>query len=61
MNHDHTTMVSSPITEMEIMWVLMFAMLAWNLLMAYQHKKLKKKVECHCGTYPCVKCESGSH
>jgi uncharacterized membrane protein (DUF106 family) len=47
--------------EMEIMWLLMIIMFGWNLYMVYQHNRLKKKVECHCGSHPCVKCESGSH
>ena len=49
MNHDHPTLTAgSPFTEMEIMWVLMAVMFAWNLYMAWQHNKLSKKVECSC-------------
>jgi hypothetical protein len=44
MNHDHPTLTAgSPLTEMEIMWVLMAVMFAWNFVMAYQHYRLKKK------------------
>jgi len=49
MDHDHTTLTAgSPITEMEIMWVLMAVMFAWNFVMAYQHYKLKNKADCSC-------------
>ena len=49
MDHDHTTLTAgSPITEMEIMWVLMAVMFAWNFVMAYQHSKLKNKADCSC-------------
>ena len=50
MNHDHPTLTAgSPLTEMEIMWVLMAVMFAWNFVMAYQHYRLKNKVDCKCG------------
>jgi len=49
MEHDHTALTAgSPITEMEIMWVLMGVMFVWNLVMAYQHYSLKKKSDCSC-------------
>ena len=58
MNHDHPVMTAgSPITEMEIMWILMAIMFGWNLYMQYQHYKLKKIVSHHCGSQKCVKCE----
>jgi hypothetical protein len=61
MDHDHMNHTSSftfdfP-SEMQMMWILMAVMFAWNLHMVIQHHKLKKKVECHCGAHPCVKCE----
>jgi hypothetical protein len=31
---------------MQIMWVLMIIMFAWNAVMAIQHRKLKDKVHC---------------
>lgn len=61
MSHDHSNMSSVSFGEMEVMWLLMIIMFGWNLYMVYQHNRLKKKVECHCGSHPCVKCESGSH
>lgn len=49
MSHDHPTLTAgSPLTEMEIMWVLMAVMFVWNFVMAYQHYTLKKKAECSC-------------
>jgi hypothetical protein len=49
MNHDHPVMTAgSGITEMETMWFLMVLMFGWNLLMAYQHYRLKNKVDCSC-------------
>jgi hypothetical protein len=58
MNHDHPVITAgSGITEMEIMWVLMAVMFAWNLYMVYQHNKLKKTVIHHCGSQKCIKCE----
>lgn len=46
MNHDHggTAMIG----EMEIMWLLMVGMFIWNIVMEYQHRKLKRKVACRC-------------
>jgi hypothetical protein len=38
----------SGITEMETMWFLMIVMFGWNLIMAYQHYRLKNKVDCSC-------------
>ena len=49
-NHDHLSATSGfPLTEMEIMWILMVVMFAWNFVMAYQHHRLKKKTDCSCG------------
>ncbi len=49
MNHDHHTAVTGfPITEMEVMWVLMGVMFVWNFYMAWQHNRLNKKVDCSC-------------
>jgi hypothetical protein len=49
MDHEHPAITTgSPITDMEIMWVLMAVMFAWNVVMAYQHYKLNKKSSCSC-------------
>ena len=49
-NHDHLSATAGfPLTEMEIMWILMVVMFAWNFVMAYQHHRLKKKTDCFCG------------
>jgi hypothetical protein len=49
MGHEHPVLTTgSPLTEMEIMWVLMAVMFAWNFVMAYQHYKLKNKADCSC-------------
>ena len=49
-NHDHFSETAGfPLTEMEIMWILMVVMFAWNFVMAYQHHRLKKKTDCSCG------------
>jgi len=31
------------------MWILMVVMFAWNFVMTYQHRTLKKKTDCSCG------------
>ena len=49
MTHNHPVIAAgSGVTEMEMMWFLMVVMFGWNLVMAYQHYRLKNKVDCSC-------------